>query len=161
MDLLKKGTVLAFALSAVAAPALAADDDTSFTEVDRNGDGFVDAIEAQDLDLDVSRYDTNDDGVIERAEWQGPLERAGDADVVDRPGADTRESGARPAADVAGLSFEDADLDGSGFIDGPEAQELDLDVVQYDINHNGIIDRVEWERAPGRATEPERGRENR
>lgn len=156
---IKKGVALAFAFSALSSTATVAAEATApravpmsmaemagvtFDEADRDNSGFIDAAEAEALDIDIFDYDVNNDGIVDHDEWARAPERA----MEPGPG--------RAPADMAGVTFEEADLDDSGFIDATEAKELGLDVVEYDVNFNGVIDRTEWERAPEEATEPGR-----
>lgn len=173
MDWLKNGAVFAFALSTVSGVAWAAGTETgardadvrddlrvSFEEADVDGSGIIDANEAKALDLDVARFDINYDGMIEKDEWERGPSEAAEAAAAGQPAAGTdveERAQMRSAADEAGVSFEEADLDGSGFVDGPEAKELGLDVLDFDSNYDGIIDRDEWARAPEQATERDRG----
>lgn len=171
-----KGAIFAFALSTVSTIAWAggASSQTreqvaevqpasevagvSFREADLDDSGFIGATEANELD-------TNDNGVIDSTEWQRAPQQAqaGEPEPTDPPSAETgaRESGARmqSPADVAGASFEEADVDGSEAIEASEAKEFGLDVGPYDANQNGVIDETEWERAPEQATEPDRERQ--
>ena len=180
--LLRKGAIFAFALSTVCTVAWAggASSQTrgqvagvqrtsevagvSFHEANLDDRGFIDATEAKELDLDV-QHEANDNGAIDRTEWQRAPQQAqaGEPEPTDPPSAETgaREPGApmQSAADAAGVSFQEADVDDSDAIDDSEAKELGLDVVRYDTNQNGVIDESEWERAPGQATEPDRERQ--
>ena len=134
----------------------------TFSEVDLNNNSFVDAVEAAKFPgIQIGPADVNYDGRLDRTEWErafgrvpGPGPAAGQAGNRGTAGAGVApgREGVGQGEPVGMLSFEEVDANDNGAIDAQEAARFPgVAIGPADVNYDGRVDRVEWERAFGQA----------
>ena len=136
-------------------------DRAAFNRVDRNGDNHVTRGEFMNANVDDESFaagdfdvlDTNNNGRIERGEWQGArptfnrLDRNGDG-VLNR-----RELAANDAVAAVGDSFDAMDLNNNEAIARNEWRGTSVEFNRHDANRDGVISRREFERSENETTE--------